>query len=38
MPVVCSEALAIGGKPGADDLILCCGEEDVAVFGVSVWI
>ena len=34
--VVCTEAFTVGGEPGADDLILGAGEEDIAVFGVSM--
>lgn len=34
--VVGPEAFAVGGEPGADDLIFGAGEEYVAVFGVSV--
>ena len=36
MTVVGTEAFAVGGEPGADYLIFGAGEEDVAVFGVSV--
>ena len=36
MTVISTEAFAIGGEPGADDLIFGTGEEYVAVFGVSV--
>ena len=36
MAVIGTEAFAIGGEPGADDLIFGTGEEYVAVFGVSV--
>lgn len=36
MAVVGTEAFAIGGEPGANDLVFGAGEEDVAVFGVSV--
>lgn len=34
--VVGAEAFAVGGEPGADHLVFGAGEEDVAVFGVSV--
>ena len=34
--VVCAEAFTVGGEPGADDLVFGAGEEDIAVFGVSV--
>ena len=34
--VVRAEAFAVGGEPGADYLVFGAGEEDVAVFGVSV--
>lgn len=34
--VVGAEAFTVGGEPGADDLIFGAGEENVAVFGVSV--
>lgn len=34
--VVGAEAFAVGGEPGADDLVFGAGEEDVAVSGVSV--
>lgn len=33
--VVCAEALAIVGEPGADVLILGCGEDDVAIAVIS---
>ena len=36
MAVVGAEAFAVGGEPGADYLVFGAGEEDVAVFGVSV--
>ena len=36
MAVIGTEAFAVGGEPGADDLILGAGKEYVAVFGVSV--
>jgi len=36
--VVGAEAFAVGGEPGADDLVFCAGEEDVAVFGVSWYL
>ena len=36
MAVVGAEAFAVGGEPGADDLVFGAGEEYVAVFGVSV--
>ena len=36
MAMIGTEAFAIGGEPGADDLIFGTGEEYVAVFGVSV--
>ena len=36
MAVVCAEAFPVGGEPGADDLVFGAGEEDIAVFGVSV--
>ena len=36
MPVVGAEAFAVGGEPGADYLVFGAGEEDVAIFGVSV--
>lgn len=34
--VIGTEAFAVGGEPGADHLIFGAGEEDVAVFGVSM--
>ena len=34
--VVGAEAFTVGGEPGADDLVFGAGEENVAVFGVSV--
>ena len=34
--MVGAEAFAIGRKPGTDYLIFGAGEEDVAIFGVSV--
>ena len=37
MAVIGTEAFAVGGEPGADDLIFGAGEEYVAVFGVSVY-
>ena len=36
MAMVCAEAFTVGGEPGADDLVFGAGEEDVAVFGVSI--
>ena len=36
MAVVGAKALTIGGEPAADYLIFGGGEEDVAVFGISV--
>ncbi len=34
--MVGAEAFAVGGEPGADYLVFGAGEEDVAVFGVSM--
>lgn len=34
--VIGAEAFAVGGEPGADYLVFGAGEEDVAIFGVSV--
>ena len=34
--VVGAEAFAVSGVPGADYLVLRAGEEDVAIFGVSL--
>ena len=34
--MICAKAFAVGGEPGADNLVFGTGEEDVAVFGVSV--
>ena len=36
MAVVGAEAFTVGGEPGADDLVFGAGEEDIAIFGVSV--
>jgi len=36
VPMVGAKALTVGGEPGADYLVLGTGEEDVAVFSVSV--
>ena len=36
MAVVGAEAFAVGGKPGADNLVFGAGKENVAVLGVSV--
>jgi hypothetical protein len=33
--VVGAQALSVGGEPGADDLVLGGGEENVSIFGVS---
>ena len=35
MAVVGAEAFAVGGEPGADYLVFCAREEDVAIFCVS---
>ena len=34
MAVVGTEALAVGGEPGADYLVFGSREEDITVFGV----
>lgn len=36
MTVVGSKSLAVVGEPGADLLILCDGEDEVAIFVESV--
>lgn len=36
MAVVGAEALAVVGEPGANVLILGCGEDDVAIAVISV--
>ena len=36
MAVIGAEAFTVGGKPGADYLVFGAGEENVAIFGVSV--
>lgn len=36
MAMVGAEAFAVCGEPGADYLVFGAGEEDVAIFGVSV--
>ena len=36
MAMIGTETFAIGGEPGADDLIFGAGKEYVAIFGVPV--
>ena len=36
MPMIGAKAFAVGGEPGADYLVFGTGEEDVAVFSVSM--